>query len=173
MRVVAATNRDLQRRVEEGSFRQDLYYRLLGFEIHLPPLRERREDIPLLASYFIGPMAAHLDRPISGLSKAAEAALVAHEWPGNVRELQRVIDSAVVVCQGSIIEVEDLKLGQGPSAPPAGGPLTLVEMERRHIQAVLEKTGGRVSGPQGAAKLLGLHESTLRARMRKLGIKPR
>ena len=172
VRVVAATNRDLRQMVAAGTFREDLYFRLQGFEVQLPPLRARREDIPLLALYFIGPKAAHLDKQVEGLSKTAEAALVAHDWPGNVRELQHTIERAVVVCQGPIIEIGDLMLSQTSGAVASEDRLaTLEEMERRHIQTALEITAGRVSGPQGAATLLGLHDSTLRARMRKLGIK--
>lgn len=172
VRVVAATNRDLRQMISAGTFREDLYFRLQGFEVQLPPLRARREDIPLLALYFIGPQAAHLDKRVDGLSKMAEAALIAHQWPGNVRELQHTIERAVVVCEGPIIEVSDLMLGQTTSVVQAEEQLgTLEDMERRHIQDAFKKTKGRVSGPQGAAQMLGLHESTLRARMRKLDIK--
>ncbi len=169
-RVVAATNRDLRRMVAAGTFREDLYFRLQGFEIQLPPLRERLEDIRLLALYFIGPKAAHLDKPVTGLSRAAEAALVAYDWPGNVRELQHAIERAVVVCQGETIGVEDVLLGGGGTTA-AGERVTLAEHERRYIQAVLEDTAGRISGPQGAARILGMPGSTLRNRMKKLGIK--
>ena len=172
VRVVAATNRDLEQMVREGAFREDLFYRLQGFEIHLPPLRARREDIPLLALYCIGPKAAHLDKEVTGLSQVAEEALVAHSWPGNVRELQHTIERAVVVCQGSTIEVDDLMLS-GRAVPTAaeGNWMSLEEMERRHIRAVLEDRDWIIAGPQGAAIVLGLHEATLRFRMRKLGIK--
>ena len=172
VRVVAATNRNLRQMVKTGTFREDLYFRLQGFELQLPPLRERREDIPLLALYFIKPKANHLDKPVPGLSNAAEAALVTHHWPGNVRELQHAIERAVVVCQDQTIAVEDLGLGDStalPATPVERG--TLTEMERRHIQAVLEDTGWVVAGPKGAAKVLGLKEQTLRARMKKLGIR--
>ena len=174
VRIVAATNRNLQQMVQAGSFRQDLYFRLQGLEVHLPPLRQRQEDIPLLALYFIGPKAAHLDKEVTGLSQAAQAALSAHTWPGNVRELQHTIERAVVMCQGSTIEVEDLMLGQGTRIDPAPAQrVTLEEYERHYIQAVLADTQGRISGPQGAAKILGLNEGTLRGRMKKLGIKRR
>ena len=173
VRIVAATNRDLHQMIEAATFREDLYYRLQGQELELPPLRARREDIPLLALYFIGPKAAHLDKEVNGLTKAAEAALVAHAWPGNVRELQHAIERAVVSCQGPIIEVDDLSLGRTPNTEPAPSErVTLEEYERRYIQAVLEDTDGRVSGPKGAARILGLKDSTLRSRMRKLGIRP-
>lgn len=169
-RVVAATNRDLHRLVQEGAFREDLYFRLQGFEIRLPPLRQRKEDIPLLALYFIGPKAAHLNKPVTGLSRAAEAALVEHDWPGNVRELMHVIETAVVVCAGEAIQIEDLQLGKHNLSVPHER-VTLEEYERRYIQAVLQDTGGVISGPRGAARILGLNEGTLRSRMKKLGIK--
>ena len=172
VRVVAATNRDLRQMVQAGTFREDLYYRLHGFEVRLPSLRQRKEDIPLLALYFIGPKAAHLHKEVTGLSRATEEALVAYDWPGNVRELMHVIESAVVVCAEATIQVDDLLLGSRtlPSASRTER-VTLEEHERRYIQAVLEDTGGVVSGPRGAATVLGLNEGTLRARMRKLGIR--
>ena len=172
VRVVAATNRNLQQAVAEDRFRKDLYFRLQGFEIHLPPLRQRREDVPLLALYFIDPVVAHLHKKVNGLSRAAEEALVAYDWPGNVRELMHVIERAVVVCTGTTIQVGDLRLDGGP-VPEAEGRerMTLEEHERRYIRAVLEDTEGIISGPRGAAKILGLNEGTLRARMKKLGIK--
>ena len=171
VRVVAATNRDLRQMIRNDSFRQDLYFRLQGFEVVLPPLRQRQEDIPLLALYFIGAQAAHLDKPVTGLSRAAEEALVAYDWPGNVRELQHVMERAVVVCPGARIEADHLLLDPTRPAAPPTERVTLEEHERRYIQAVLDDTGGRVSGPQGAAKILGLKEGTLRARMKKLGVK--
>ena len=172
VRVVAATNRDLDQMLQAGSFRQDLYFRLQGFELQLPPLRDRQEDIPLLALYFIGPKAAHLNKEVTGLSKAAEEALVAHAWPGNVRELQHAIERAVVACRGAIIQLGDLMLGRLPARSPAPeGFATLQENERRHIQAVLDSTGGRISGPKGAATILGIPESTLRNRMKILGMR--
>ena len=136
-RVVAATNRDLHQMVADGSFRQDLYFRLQGFEIELPPLRQRKQDIPLLALYFVGPKAAHLNKPVEGLSKAAEVALLAYDWPGNVRELQHAIETAVVVCQGATIQPRDLVLGRPSRPTPNNSRSTLAENERRHIEAVL------------------------------------
>ena len=171
VRIVAATNRDLQQQINDGTFRQDLYFRLQGYEVYLPPLRDRREDIPLLALYFIGPKAAHLNKSVTALAPAAEAALVAHEWPGNVRELQHAIERAVVVCRGPTIQVDDLGLVHPPDHPPqATEPVTLEEFERRYILQVLEQKGWMIAGPNGAATVLGLHEATLRSRMRKLGI---
>ena len=113
-----------------------------------------------------------MDKTVTGLSRAAEAALLAYDWPGNVRELQHAIERAVVVCQGETIGVEDVLLGGGgTTAAAAGERVTLAEHERRYIQAVLEDTGGRISGPQGAARILGVPGSTLHNRIKKLGIK--
>jgi DNA-binding NtrC family response regulator len=171
VRVVAATNRDLPRQVEAGDFRADLFYRLQGFELRLPPLRERREDIPVLALYFMQPAAAHLAKPVTELAPEAIAALQAYDWPGNVRELQHAVERAVVVCEGSTIRAGDLAPMESPEgAAPAAERLTLEEYERRYIRAVLADTGGVISGPRGASAILGLPESTLRTRMKKLGV---
>jgi len=171
VRVVAATNRNLSQQVESGEFRADLYYRLQGFELRLPPLRERREDVPLLALYFMQPAATHLGKPAADLAPEALASLQAYDWPGNVRELQHAVERAVVVCDGPTIRAGDLALIEAPEgATPAGERVTLEEHERRYIRAVLEDTGGVISGPHGAAIILGLPESTLRTRMKRLGI---
>jgi formate hydrogenlyase transcriptional activator len=171
VRVIAATNRDLVQMVEAGPFREDLYFRLQEFTVELPPLRERREDIRLLAEYFMERMAAHLNREVTQLSPEALAALEGYDWPGNVRELEHAVKRAVVVCPGTAIRARDITLELGKRAE---GPLkevqTLEEVERRHIQEVLEQTDGVVKGPRGAAALLGLKESTLRFRMKKLGV---
>ena len=171
-RVIAATNRDLEELVAEGRFREDLFYRIQVAQVRLPPLRERREDIPLLAAYFMQRQVAHLGRKaVSGFSLEAQALLRAHDWPGNVRQLKNTVDTAVVVCPGATIRGEDLALGGGDVAPPpADDDLSLEAVERRHILAVLEKTGWVVKGAGGACGLLGLPESTLRHRMKKLGI---
>jgi DNA-binding NtrC family response regulator len=174
VRVVAATNRDLRQMIADGEFRQDLFFRLQGFEIHLPPLRERREDIPLLALYFVGPMAAHLHKPVAEISPAAEASLLRHDWPGNVRELQHAIERAVVVCTGVRIEATDLSLVDSRQTAQAGPPehdlVTLDENERCHILRAMQETGWRISGAGGAAQLLGVPPSTLRNRMNRLHI---
>jgi transcriptional regulator with GAF, ATPase, and Fis domain len=171
VRVIAATNRDLRRMVETGGFREDLYFRLQEYQVVLPLLRERREDIPLLARYFAARMAAHLDKEITRLTPEALSALQAYDWPGNVRELEHAIKRAVVVCPGSVIRAEDIvpELGT-PAEHSAEEIVPLEEMERRYIRKVLEQTGWVVKGSRGAAARLGLHESTLRSRMRKLGI---
>jgi DNA-binding NtrC family response regulator/ligand-binding sensor domain-containing protein len=171
VRIVAATNRDLPAQIEAGTFRQDLYFRLCGFEVDLPPLRQRTDDIPLLALYFIEVKAAHLDKSVPALSPLALDALVAHAWPGNVRELEHTIGRAVVVCREGDIRVEDLGLAaQAGVLPTDEKPVSLAEWERRYIVRILEQKKWVISGPQGAAAVLGLNEATLRSRMKKLGI---
>ncbi|MBT4608406.1 MAG: sigma-54-dependent Fis family transcriptional regulator [Gemmatimonadetes bacterium] len=171
VRVVAATNRDLAQMVAEGVFREDLYYRLQVFPVRLPPLRERVEDIPLLALYFVERMAAHLSKGVVGLAPAALAALRAYGWPGNVRELEHVVQRAVIVCQTATIQTENLLLGLGRGDEHSGSEvLSLEEHERRYICEVLDRVGWVIGGQGGAATLLQLHESTLRNRMKKLGI---
>ena len=169
MRVVAATNRDLQQMVQEGTFREDLYFRLAVFPVRLPPLRERKEDIPLLALYFMERMAAHLNKPVNRLDKGAVSALQRYGWPGNVRELEHVLQRAVIICQGSTIHAGEIALEFG-TRQPVDEVVPLEEFERRYIHQVLERTGWVVSGAQGAAAQLGVNASTLRGRMRKLGI---
>jgi transcriptional regulator with GAF, ATPase, and Fis domain len=169
VRVVAATNRDLWQMVEGERFREDLYFRLQGFVVRMPPLRERQEDLPLLAAYFLGRMAAHLNKRVASLSGEVLALLGAYDWPGNVRELEHVVQRAVIVCRGPAIHTEDIVLEAGRRVP-VEELVSLEEQERRYIRQVLERTGGVVKGPGGAAAVLGLPESTLRSRMKKLGI---
>ena len=174
VRVIAATNRNLIRMVEGGSFREDLYFRLQGFQVELPPLRERREDILQLANYFIERMAAHLDKEVTRLTPEALVMLQAYVWPGNVRELEHVVERAVTVCRGSVIRAEDIALEFGKTEqPPAKELVALEELERRYIREVLEHTGWVIGGRHGATAILGLPESTLRHRMKKLGIQRR
>jgi transcriptional regulator with GAF, ATPase, and Fis domain len=169
VRVIAATNRDLAKAVAEGRFRADLFYRLNVFPIQLPPLRERREDIPLLAKYFTAKYAAQVGRRIETVSKKTLNALTAYHWPGNVRELQNVIERAVLLSRGRELELGDW-FRQPTDSPDASGVATLAELQRAHIVKVLELTGWRVSGEGGAARILGLKPTTLHARMAKLRI---
>ncbi len=181
VRVVAATNRDLQVEVAEGRFREDLYYRLSVFPIELAPLRERRQDIVPLAIHFLDQICAELGRPRPVLSKQHGALLTQHPWPGNVRELKNVIERAVILTGGSRLRL-DLALGAGtvdapPSAPSTaaspGGYLTEAEFrekERQNLLAALEVADWRVWGPDGAAALLGLKPSTLKYRMDAFGL---
>lgn len=170
VRVIAATNRDVERSVQEGGFRQDLYYRLNVFPIPLPPLRERREDITLLVKYFAMKHSAKLGKKIETIQQKIMDALLAYPWPGNVRELENVIERAVITSLGPRLELGDWR--PRPALSPRGERVqTLEEVEREHIIEALELTGWRVSGEKGTAKLLGLKPTTLEARMKKLGIK--
>jgi len=171
-RVIAATNRDLKRMMSEGKFREDLYFRLQAFPTRLPPLRERREDIPQLAEYFIRRMAAHLNKQVTHLTSEALALLNAYDWPGNVRELEHAVQRAVIVCRGPAIQVRDIVLEtEREDKDSSEEVVTLEEVERQHIQKVLERMGWVIRGPHGAAALLGLNEATLRFRMKKMGIR--
>jgi PAS domain S-box-containing protein len=169
VRVIAATNRDLDRIVKIGAFRADLFYRLNIFPVLLPALRERREDIPLLTNYFMNKFARRMGKRIDRISSPAREMLVSYSWPGNVRELANILERAVILCDGRILEPEHLSIS---SLPPAiESPLsTLEETERMHITKALEKTKWVIGGPAGAAKLLGIKRTTLLARMKKLQV---
>jgi DNA-binding NtrC family response regulator/ligand-binding sensor domain-containing protein len=172
VRVIAATNRTLSQMLETGHFREDLYFRLQAFPVRLPPLRERREDIPLLTVYFAARMATHLSKPIQGLTSQAVTMLRAYDWPGNVRELEHAVQRAVIVCPGLEIRREDLALGREQIEEElVDGFVSLEEHERRYILGVLEELGWVIGGPDGAAAILGLPASTLRNRMNKLDIR--
>jgi transcriptional regulator with GAF, ATPase, and Fis domain len=166
VRVVAASNCDLARAVRKGKFRDDLYYRLNVFPIRVPPLRERREDIPLLVWAFVKELAPAMGKTIESIPPGVLEALQRYDWPGNVRELRNVIERALVVCPGPVLHAEVPQ-----AAGPAAKNLTLAAVQRRHIRLVLVRTGWRVSGRHGAAKILGLKPTTLESRMAKLGIK--
>ena len=175
-RIVAATNRDLKDMVNEGEFREDIYYRLYVFPLYLPPLRERKEDIPDLAEFFRARMATHLGKQIDPLTPEVIAVLQTCDWPGNVRELKHIMQRAVIACRGSQIEVDDLGLSGSHIAldleiDQAREVVPLEDFERRYILKVLKITGWRVSGPRGAAVLLGLPPSTLYSKIKKLRIK--
>jgi DNA-binding NtrC family response regulator/ligand-binding sensor domain-containing protein len=171
VRVVAATNRDLEQMVAAGTFRADLFYRLHVVPVRLPSLWERREDIPMLAAFFAERMAAHLNKPITQLEPAALERLKRYDWPGNVRELEHAMQRAVIVCPGQVIRAADIALeAEGRGEGRVRECATLEAHERRHIRQVLEQTGWVIAGPEGAASFLGVPESTLRYRMRKLGI---
>lgn len=167
VRVIAATNRDLAAAVSVGTFRQDLYYRLNVFPITVPPLRDRREDIPQLAWAFIKEFGEKMGKPIDHIKRTSMAALQAYPWPGNIRELRNVIERSMILARGPELNAE--------LPEPAGSTQDMGEdmrdVEQRHIRRVLEKTGGRIRGKGGAAELLGLKPSTLYARMKKLNIR--
>jgi transcriptional regulator with GAF, ATPase, and Fis domain len=175
VRVIAATNRDLEQEVRRGAFRADLFYRLNVFPIEVPPLRERKDDIPLLAGHFVRRFSQRMGKRVQGINRAVYEQLRHYDWPGNVRELANLLERAVILCQSDILElkhlaVSRLKPAAGGSAGPAEGLPTLEEAERRLILRALEQTGGTLAGPNGAAQILGLNRSTLWSRMRKLGI---
>ena len=174
VRVIAATNRDLWKAVEEGSFRRDLFYRLNVFPIHLPPLRERREDIPLLAGYLVDRLSRRIGRKITSISKESIDRLAGYSWPGNVRELENILERAVVYSHEETLEIspEFLSLpAELVASPAAAGPSSdLQSVERAHIVNVLNACSWVVEGQQGAAKVLGMHPNTLRSRFKKLGI---
>ncbi len=170
VRILVATNRDLEKAVQEGKFREDLFYRLNVFPIRLPPLRERREDIPLLVWAFVKEFGRTMGKNIESIPRATLETLKHYDWPGNIRELRNVIERAMIVSHGPTLRVElPAPSGKSANGEPATD-LTLDECQRRHILAVLQKTGWRVSGPHGAAELLGLKPTTLESRMAKLGI---
>jgi len=182
VRVIAATNRDLEAAVREGRFRADLFYRLNVVPLPVPPLRERRSDIPQLAAFFLARYAARFGKKVNGLSPDAAARLLAYEWPGNVRELQNVIERAVVLARGPVLELDRelpaparAEVGPVPGPAPGLGPAglvgTLEEIERRHILSALVQSRGVIEGPRGAAAILKVHPNTLRSRLEKLGIK--
>src|SRR5262245_2777851 len=181
VRVIAATNRPLERLVEEGRFRPDLFYRLNVYRLTLPPLRERREDIWPLADYFVRQFRTRFDKPVRSIDEGSMERLLGYEWPGNVRELEHAIERAVLVAEGAVLHVEvpaDGPMGRteatGPPPAPAAVPLvSLDERERQYIQDVLRHTGGQIGGKGGAAEILGLPSSTLRSRMIRLGLRGR
>jgi PAS domain S-box-containing protein len=169
VRVIAATNRDLEQQSKIGHYRPDLYYRLNVFPIHLPALREREGDIPLLAQFFVRKFATNFGKKIDRVPERMMTALQRYQWPGNIRELEHVIERAVILSEGSELEPIDW-LSPSHGKTGEGKTLTLEEMERQHIVDVLDQTNWRVSGEKGAAKILGLNPTTLEARMKKLNI---
>jgi transcriptional regulator with GAF, ATPase, and Fis domain len=174
VRVIAATNRDLESQVQAGRFREDLFYRLNVFPITVPPLRERTEDISLLAQFFMEKTAKHMGKHIEFIPESVRSRLLEYPWPGNVRELMNVIERAVINSTGPKLRLADDLLDRRPTVPIENGndPLkSLQEIETEYILRVLERTKQRIDGPKGAAAILKINPSTLRSRMRKLGIK--
>jgi formate hydrogenlyase transcriptional activator len=170
-RLVAATNRDLRTLAAEQQFRMDLFYRLSVFPITAPPLRERREDIPILVRHFVQDFAARMRKPIDSIPTEAMEALVNYPWPGNVRELRNVVERSVILSSGKRLEIPKDALHQPLSEPSS--VLRMTEAERRHILEALNASNWTVGGPRGAATLLGLKRSTLQSKMERLGIKRR
>jgi formate hydrogenlyase transcriptional activator len=188
VRVIAATNRNLLQQVEAGRFRSDLFYRLNVFPLHLPPLRERRSDIPQLVALCLSRFAKRFGKKVRGVSQETMESLMSYPWPGNVRELQNVMERAVVLSASSTLRLDkdlvpvcssedslepaEIPVGENrPRAPSPSGLPTLEEVERSHIVAALQRADGVVDGPKGAAKILNIHPNTLRHRMSKLGVK--
>ena len=170
-RIVAATNKDLRQLVDDGRFREDLYYRLNVVRLDVPPLRARPSDIPLLADHFLRRFAAENDKSIASFSEEAMSAILAHPWPGNVRELQNAVEQAVVLCKTSCIELADLPLSHAPPAADAFRLMipgvTLAEVERFAILRTLDAVGG---SPTKAAAMLGISRRTIQYRLHEWGL---
>jgi formate hydrogenlyase transcriptional activator len=170
-RVIAATNRILENEVAKGNFRSDLFYRLTVFPIHLPPLRERKEDIPLLANYFLGKLNLKTGKKINGFSQKVMIAMCKNAWPGNIRELQNMIERSFLTTKDGIIKEMDFpKIFNSEAIDQNFQIKTLHQVEKEHILKIIEKCNGRIFGPNGAALLLGVPPTTLISKMQKLGI---
>jgi PAS domain S-box-containing protein len=174
VRVIAATNRDLAARVKDGAFREDLFYRLNVFPVRLPPLRERRDDIPLLVRFLVNKFATRLGKRIESVGKDTLDLLVSYPWPGNIRELENVLERAVILTDGPELGIDPEVLPLTDEEPASGstdaGEKSLVAVEKDHIQSVLRQTNWVIEGPGGAARVLAMHPNTLRSRLKKLGI---
>jgi len=174
VRIIAATNRDLQSHVAASKFRSDLYFRLNVFPISVPPLRDRREDIPRLVERLAATAARRMGRPFTTVSPGFLERARAYDWPGNIRELENLVERALIMSNDGTLEAQHLSFGldnASGSVNPLPTSATLEDLERAHIQSMLTQTGWRIEGERGAAALLGLNPSTLRGRIRKLGIR--
>ena len=173
VRVIAATNKDLVDGVRNGTFRQDLFYRLNVFPITLPALRDRREDLPALLRHFCDRLGRQIGKPVDRISPGTLEALQQYDWPGNIREFENVIQQAVILSSDGVLDLANFRgepVRRSVMPPVIDEPQTLVDVQRTHILRMLQLTNWRIEGPSGAAKVLGLCASTLRTRMRKLGI---
>ena len=170
VRIITATNKVLTKEVQEGKFRKDLYYRLSAYPITVPPLRERKEDIPLLVSHYVQKFSREMGKSIESVTKSTMDKLINYLWPGNVRELENVIERAVVISQDNKLNIVEEFIYESIESDSLK---TLEETEKQHIIKVLEKTNGRIEGKSGAAEILGINPSTLRSRIKKLGITSR
>jgi formate hydrogenlyase transcriptional activator len=171
VRLVAATNRDLETMIEKREFREDLYYRLNVFPIRIPPLRERPEDIPLLVRYFTEKYSRRMEKQIDSISTAAMKKLGAWHWPGNIRELENFIERSVILTHTSALQLPPGEIGVNGKTLTASG--SREAHDRDEIVRILKETRGRVAGPQGAAARMAIKRTTLISRMKKLGIDPR
>ena len=170
VRIIAATHRDLWGMIREGKFREDLFYRLNVFPIEIPPLRERRGDIPLLVNYFVSKLSRQMGKKIKSISEQAMEVLASTSWPGNVRELQNFIERAVILTQGSELYVPIKELKNETRAPEGNSVSTFHDAERQAIIEALKATSGKIAGNGGAAERLGLKRTTLQNKMRRLQI---
>jgi len=170
VRVIAATNRDLKEAVRNGTLRSDLFYRLNVFPLEVPPLRERKGDIPLLVNFFLSKFSKKLGKEIRGVSQRGMESLTRYGWPGNIRELQNVVERAAIIANGPVLQIDESMLRSGGAAPDSTVD-TLENVERNHILRALGDTNWVIHGKKGAAEILGINPSTLRSRMEKLGIK--
>ena len=172
VRVVAATNRDLAAAIADGSFRSDLFYRLNVFPIQVPPLRKRREDIPILVEYFVKRFAEQMAKKIRRIEKRTLELCERYPWPGNIRELQNIVERSVILCGGDTFSIDEAWLSQAPLRPEVAGalPSALQDQEKELIEAALAKSRGKVAGPSGAAATLGIPASTLESKIKQLGI---
>ncbi len=174
VRIVAATNRNLEKEIEEGRFREDLYYRLNIFPVELPPLRDRADDIPILVNYFINKYSKQAGKKIRGVSNSVMAEILRYSWPGNIRELEHFIERNVLLAKTETINEATLQLPEKKRSPasPASLPVlrSMDDHEREIILQTIKYCNGRISGPDGAAYILGIPPTTLHSKMKKLGI---
>ena len=174
MRIIAATNKNLEKEVAEGRFRLDLYYRLNVFPITLPALRDRKEDIPALAYHFMNHYNYKAGKKIGGISENVLRKMIAYNWPGNIRELEHLIERSVLLAKGTVIEeilLPTVDRKDVTAVPDESSMKTIAENERDYIISVLKKCNGRIWGPGAAAEILNINPSTLKSKMKKLGIK--
>ncbi|MDP1798747.1 MAG: sigma 54-interacting transcriptional regulator, partial [Planctomycetaceae bacterium] len=174
VRVIAATNRDLLKAVAEKTFREDLFYRLNVFPLVLPPLRDRAEDIPLLVRFLVDKFSMRIGKPVDGIGEVSMVLLQSYRWPGNIRELENVLERAIILADGPVVEIDAEMLPDAQHSTESTGTTfnsgSLEAIERQHILSVLQQTDWVIEGPQGAARILDLHPNTLRSRMKKWGI---
>jgi len=172
VRVIAATNRNLEQAIEKKEFREDLFYRLNVFPIVSPPLRDRKEDIPLLVRHFCQKHEAKIGKKIIHIQPEVIDALMEYDWPGNIREVENLIERAMIISHGNTLEYGDwLPVSKNTAGNTKMGPLKLEDVEKQHIIEILKKANWKISGEKGAAKMLGLNATTLEARIKKMGIK--